>query len=134
MPFTDDPGIGAEELLLRRIPQVQWVYDGTQQRVRPSSAAFADHELSVDVAGLHVAAGRTVEAPLEGHAGCALASIAAGDARQRAQIVCLDPEPNNAAHALVVGKKTSGDRKHFARISSWVVDPSTVNPDWRPEP
>jgi hypothetical protein len=38
-------------------------------------------------------------------------------------VIVRDPLPNEPAHALVVGHKTTGSRRRWARAAIWVVEP-----------
>lgn len=122
MAFVNDPTITNDERLLRRIPHWQWVEDGAGGH-RPSSAAFGDEDLSVDLASVLIASGQALDATLSGHQGFALAAITAKIAREQGQAVCRDPLPENPAHAIVAGKKTTAVKKQFARSSEWIVPP-----------
>src|SRR3990170_1644051 len=96
--------------LYRRIHPLQ-VRDG-----RPTSAAFTDPELSVDLARL-----TTPEHSLSGHATHGLASITAGHARSLRQDVFHEPLETNPAHALVRGKKTPSIARSLARSVTWML-------------
>jgi hypothetical protein len=122
VPFVNDPTITDDDQLLRRVPECQWVEDGAGGW-RPSSAAFNDIELSVDIASTLHALNEPITAPLRGHDGYALVAISAGLARQHDQAVCRDPLHTNPAHGIVYGKKTNGTRKQLAKNSAWVVPP-----------
>lgn len=126
MPFVNDPTITNDERLLRRIPHWQWVEDGAGG-LRPSSAAFSDENLSVDLASVLQASGQTPATTLSGHQGFALASVTAQVAREQGQAVCRDPLANNPAHAIVAGKKTTAVKRHLARHSEWVVPPPLLS-------
>lgn len=105
--------IADTDALYRRIHPSQ-VKDG-----RPSSAAFKDAELSVDLARL-----TTLERSLMGYPLHGLASITAGYARSQGQTVFHDPLlPANPAHTLVKGHKTLGIAKSLARNAKWEVLP-----------
>lgn len=98
--------------LYRRIHPLQ-VKDG-----RPSSAAFNNAELSVDLARL-----TTLERSLTGYPSHGLASITAGDARSLGQMVIHDPLETNPAHALVKGHKNPRIAKNLALSAKWEVLP-----------
>ena len=62
----------------------------------------------------------------------ALAAITAGLARQLDQTVAHEPDEDEPAHAVVIGKKTSKVRKRFAKEAEWVIPPplhENVNED-----
>jgi len=98
--------------LYRRIHPSQ-VKDG-----RPTSAAFKDHHLSVDVARLTIP-----DRSLSGYPSHGLASITAGHARSLGQDVFHDPRVTSPAHALVEGTKTPRIGRSLARSATWVLLP-----------
>lgn len=98
--------------LYRRIHPSQ-VKDG-----RPSSAAFKDAEMSVDVARL-----TTPKQTLTGYPSHGLASIMAGHARALGQDVFHDPLELNPAHAIVKGNKPLGIARSLAQSAKWEAPP-----------
>ena len=103
--------VADQELLHRRIHWTHVKPDGSL-----CSAAFTDPEMSVDRAAL-----RRADETLRDHVGHGLAALTAGFARSLDQEVREAPELLNKAHALVVGKKTKGTQKKFAKAATWVV-------------
>ena len=104
--------IADSDELYRRIHPSQ-VKDG-----RPTSAAFKDLELSVDLARLTTCQRSLRRYPLHG-----LASIITGHARSQQQVVFHDPLETNPAHALVKGTKTLSVARSLARSAKWEVLP-----------
>lgn len=98
--------------LYRRIHPSQ-VKDG-----RPSSAAFKDAEMSVDVARL-----TTPKQTLTGYPSHGLASITAGHARAEGQDVFHDPLELNPAHAIVKGNKPLSIARRLAQSAKWEALP-----------
>ncbi len=121
--LSNDPTIPDSEDLWRRIPPWHIVTDENLGVVRPSSAAFEDDDdgspMSVYLASATPLAG----AVLVGHAGFALAAVTARLARECKQGIVRDPQPGAPSHALVIGRKTPGVRKRFAREARWIVPP-----------
>lgn len=114
MAYTDDPSILDEERLLRRIHPNWIVPDASDPTIkRVSSAAFDNLEMSVELASVRDARGETLMATLDGYNGFGLVFITASTARAKDQAVCRAPLPDNAAHGLVVGKKTKSVARHF---------------------
>jgi hypothetical protein len=126
--YSDDPTIHDEAELWRRIPPWHFVKDENVGQVRPSKAAFDNHQngspMSVVLADVVTESGRDPSAVLAGHEGFALAAITAGLARQCEQGVARGPLSDEPAHAVVFGKKTDGVKKRLARGSRWIVPPS----------
>ena len=123
--YNDDPTIPNDAHLWRRIPKHHFVYDENIDEWRPSSAAFEDDTdgspMSVFLATILQERGEDANAILVGHEDFAVASITAGLARSRSQMIVRDPLPESPAHALVVGNKTYSVRKEFAKKCEWVV-------------
>ena len=105
-PFTDDPSIARNEVLLRRV-QPDWIVPGNHGRMRIASAAFKHEEMSILFYALLRSQCRPAEDALSGHSDNVLCSITAGLARDLGQGVAYDVDPpNDPAHGLVFGKKT----------------------------
>lgn len=130
-PRLDDPTIPNGDRLFRRVQpspnQLVTEPDGTQ---RPSSAVFKDPELSVNIESLMAEQGRSPEDALTGFRGHYLISILAGDVRrydfERGEshpIVKDTAPPNDPAHGLVLGKKTSAFANAMVRAHKWVGAP-----------
>ncbi len=127
--FPDDPSIQNDTGLFRRIPPWHHVFDGNQNRWRPSSAAFQDDgdgdPMSVYLSSVLTAEQRDPSTVLAGHVGYSLASISAGLARSKDQTVHPDPLPEETSHAVVCGEKgtnrKNAPRKVFASQAVWIV-------------
>ena len=120
----DDPTIANEDRLFRRIPLWQLVKDDDTGLARISSGAFKEEELSVDIESVLASEGRTVDTCVHDHARFKLVSITAGEARRYEQAVCRDPKPEDAAHGLILGKKSKKKIHEGLRGSArWVVPP-----------
>jgi hypothetical protein len=127
LPYANDPSIANNEVLLRRL-QPDWIVPGDHGRMRIASAAFKHEELSILFYTLLQSQGRPVNDALGGHSDNSLCSITAGLARDLGQRVVYDLEPpNDPAHGLVVGKKTQARANRFAREAVWVI-PSAAPP------
>lgn len=124
MPWADDHTLADGELLLRRVPS-KWIVNDPKSPngYRVSSAAFEDEEMSVDIASIRDAANEPWTTCLAGHEGYGLVSVTAGLVRAKGQMVCRDPLPENAAHGVVVGRKTGSVRNAFVKECVWVHDP-----------
>jgi hypothetical protein len=121
--WVDDPTIDSETLLYRRVPP-QWIVpDGTRNCRRLATAAFDGDEMSVDVGDALEALGEPPESVVRDHPGFFLVAFPVRAAREAQQAVCRDPVPDDAAHGLVVGKKTRGRQKQIGRESVWIVQP-----------
>lgn len=89
-----------DEFLWRRIHERQLLSDG-----RVSSAAFSGDEMSVDVARIQSDMSITLAD------GAAVGEIVTAAARDLGQDVVGDPQPDNRAHALVIGPKPKSVRR-----------------------
>lgn len=117
---TDDHSIGDECELYRRVHPFQVVDDENTGAKRPSSAAFSDPELSVDLKRTLEVNGLDWRFCLKVHAQHSLVTFPAGAARAAKQQLVLDPLDDNPAHTLVVGKKTQSVRNALVKASVWV--------------
>jgi hypothetical protein len=121
MAAIDDGAIPDDAALLRRIHPEQVVpdKDGT---MRPSSAAFKDPNLSVDVEFLLEENGLNWEFSLTGFPDHSLVKFLAGAARAKQLAVVHSPiEGVNPGHAEVVDKKTGSIADHLKASSGWVL-------------
>jgi hypothetical protein len=118
---TNEPSIADDEVLPRCL-QPDWIVPGNHGRMRIASAAFKHEEMSILFYSLLQNQGRTVRDALSGHSDNSLCSITTGLARELCQRVVYDVEPpNDPAHGLVVGKKTKAVANRFAREALWVI-------------
>jgi hypothetical protein len=126
-PYIDDPSIGNDAPLWRRIPPCHFVFDENRGAWRPSSAAFQDHPngtpMSVVLGQEVLDAGRTADSVLEGHNGFGLVSFMAWLARRQKQGIMRKPLLEEPAHAEVFGKKTHAVKKAFCGNCQWIVLP-----------
>jgi hypothetical protein len=116
--------VSDEDYIYRRVHPSQ-IEDG-----QPTSAAFNDPRMSVDIASLTT--------PEKSHARSrsaeyGLVRIAVRSLRQLSgapQEVRHWPEICNRAHGLVNGKKTQGTRRKIKNLAVWAVEPvSRVAPE-----
>ena len=91
-----------------------------------ASGAFQDREMSVAVGDTLESEGQPPESIVDGMAGYSLVAFTTQVARDEEQIVCRDPVDGQAAHGLVVGKKTGSRQRALARASQWVVAPDNA--------
>ena len=109
-----------EAVLLRRVHPTQIVLDGITGRRRVSSAAFTNHEMSVDAEPILIEDGLSWQFSLQKHPGHSLVSFAAAAARQVNQAVEHKPKPENRSHTEVIGKKTGPVKEHLRTTCVWV--------------
>ncbi len=82
--------------------------------------------MSVLLAEMVAQTGRGPTDVLVDHEGFALAAITAGLARNCQQGVARDPQPQEPAHAVVVGRKTRAIQSMLAKDSTWIIPPAVV--------
>jgi hypothetical protein len=117
----DDGSIPNSANLLRRIHPTQVVIDANTGSPRPSSAAFKDPNMSVDVEPTLDALGLNWRFSLRSYPGHSLVRFLAADARAQGQaVVPLPIAGENEAHAQVQGKKTPGIANRLRDASTWV--------------
>ncbi len=142
-PFTDDPGIPAEEILYRRVP-VQWIdWDAEQNGPRIKRAAFQDYpaERAADLnlpgpcmsVGLSSILDEHGVDPADlltdwGRESYGLASVRAADVRlNNDQGIMPWPTQAEPWHGVVFSKKgpkrTGSMQSQLARAAVWVVLP-----------
>lgn len=130
--LEDDATIPDTSDLWRRIHPTWIIYDENLKSWRPTTQAFNDDSeggpMSVVLAPEVLASGRTSKDILARFTGYSLAAISAALARELDQGIKRDPEPEEPAHAVVVGKKTSSVRKTFSRKARWEIPPTELQP------
>jgi hypothetical protein len=111
--------IPLDEQLLRRIRPDQIVDDGNTGKRRPSSAAFKDPEMSVDAESILKSRGFDYRFSLSKYAGYSLARFTAAAARAKNLNVEHQPEAENPAHTVVIGKKIQGIANYLVSACEW---------------
>jgi len=120
--MPDDGSIPDSAGLLRRIHPTQVVNDSNAGVLRPSSAAFKDVSMSVDVETFLIALGLDWQFSLRSFPDHSLVRLLAGRARAENQAVVSCPIPGeNEAHAEVQGKKSPGIANRLRDASEWVA-------------
>lgn len=114
LEFFDESG------LLRRVHSSQVVLDKNSGKYRPSSAAFNDNNLSVDIETILTSRNFDWTFTLKGHEGFSLVRFSAEIARDLGQKVILCEIPGNPAHGEVRGKKTGAVKGKLVEQSEWV--------------
>lgn len=136
MSYEDDLSIADETRLLRRIPvrpDVNIVWDGNNNRWRPSSASFDNHPdgspMSVVLGDALSDMGRSYESAMGRHGDdFALVAFTAGVARENAQGVAREPVEDEPAHGVVFGNKTKRVKRNIAKNSFWIIPPEIPEP------
>jgi hypothetical protein len=119
-PDADDILTSQDVGLLRRIHPEQVIEDKNTGQRRPSSAAFKDPNLSVDIEPLLQAAGLDWRFSLKDHPSFSLVRFSEQSAKGQGLTVVRKPLPENPAHAEVVGKKTQGKANALRDAAEWV--------------
>lgn len=119
---VDDPSIGDDEVLWRRIIP-EWVQHEPDGQVRPSSIAFIDRrsgEVSVHLASILIDPARA----LAGRPADSLAAVQVRHPRTLGYAIVRDPQPDDPSHALICPCPTKSHARQLARQSTWVVPPA----------
>jgi hypothetical protein len=124
--YQDDTSIRDDERLFRRVHLTQLVKDEDTGLTRVSSSVFRDKELSVNIESALVTAGIPVEASLQNYNTHKLLFITAGAARRFDQAICRNPLPENPAHGLVYGSKSSKHIQNGLRTAAQWAIPATA--------
>lgn len=128
----DDPTIGDEVSLWRRVPPEFTVYDQNLGRRRPSSQAFQNYRdsrtrvhnaFSVCISCDAEELGAGPRDLIALHPGYGVASFSAELARRLEQGVIRVPQEGEIAHGHVVGDKPKRTMKAFAAGSVFLVEP-----------
>lgn len=117
---TGDIEVSDEDILFRRIHPDQVIHDKNTGELRPSSGAFKDHEMSVDIESKLAVYGLDWNFTLRNHPGYSLVRLTAGTARSCGQMVTYLPLSDNPAHGTVTGRKTQGTANILMKASEWV--------------
>ena len=131
----DDSSINDDELLWRRVPYDQITLDD-KGNSSPSSKAFQDsskeyhEEIMAPLGYKHepgmssaLALQTTVDHMLRDNQDDYIVEFTTGFCRENSQGVLRAPLPDDTAHVEVIGKKTKGVKRNFARHSKWVKSP-----------
>lgn len=123
----DDPTIGDDEYVWRRVPRDSVKYESGPPRA--SSGAFNDSSdgtpMSVDLALLAPSPEWSL-----GNCDGGLVRIKVGDLRAGGFGVTRHPLEDNPAHCYVTGRKSTGKRQKIAKMSEWVINPPEHPPDY----
>ena len=122
----DDATILGDEILWRRVPPWHVVPDQNRAGRSVSSAAFDDDTDGSPMSVILATGAAGPEAVLAGHEGFGLAGFRVSLVRDLGLGVRRDPTESEAAHAVVVGRKSHGVRKRLRAGSHWVLRPA----DW----
>jgi len=117
--ITDDPTIGDNEIIWRRVPEVWVVEDNNLKCKRPSSACFQDGakgSMSVYIAS----EAQSAQVVMQGAKEPFLVSFSVGFIRQLGLGITRDSSTGGPGHALLLGKKTGGIRSQMAKTATWV--------------
>lgn len=115
--MTDDQSVGDSTALFRRIHPSQVIWDENLDRLRPTSAAFRDKQMSVNLEDDLEREGLELDFVLRDWPQHHLASIEARLARDRGQEIQRDHTEDDPTHGIVVGQKSGSTCNVFARES-----------------
>lgn len=127
----DDPSISDECRLLRRIrsqPGFFIVWNSNENAWTISSQAFKGHPqdkrtFSVYLEDVLQEHGLGPDAVILDPEKYSIAAITARLVRELNQVIQRAPEPDDLAHAHVIGDKPSSLQKRLAREAEWVIPP-----------
>ena len=125
--YPDDPTIGNDEILWRRIHPDWIVPDQNTGRPRVSSAAF-DNSSDGTPTSIHLAVvalhhGNSADIILESFPRYSMAALTAGNARNVGQGVLPAPQNNDPSHGYIAGEKTKRVKRSLAGACVWVGTP-----------
>ena len=117
----DDARVPDETDLLRRVHPEQVIWDENVGVLRPTSAAFRDVEMSVNLGDDIEREGLTSEFAVRNHPRHHLAALTALAARAEEQDVRRTPRADDPTHGDVVGAKPKPRRTVFALGARWEI-------------
>lgn len=124
-PPGDAPDVTDDDDIWRRIPRIPSHIVRDHGRLRPTSAAFADHPDDGAMSALLAREDNPVRATSGLWEGYLLAALPARVYRQEEQRIVRDPTPEDGSHLLVIGEKTRPRRRKWAESARWVVEPGS---------
>ena len=117
--LRDDPGIGGDQVVLRRVSERSYSFDENLGRFRPSSQAFLqngpDGLVSVYLQSETTHSAVAAEGP-EPY----LAAIPVGELRELGLGIVRDPSSGGPGHCEITGRKTRGILNRIAKQAQWV--------------
>ena len=121
--LVDDPTIGDDEVLWRRVSPEQIHSAEESDPPPPPSLAFKSNVVKISVNRSSLT---TVDATLDGYPQHSLLGVTAGSVRAAGCRVAGQPVEGNAAHVLILGSGPDGrlkppEAKRIAAHATWVV-------------
>lgn len=131
----DDPDIGDDQLLIRRIPS-QALHPNSDGSYRVSSGGFSPTSrgrdfycgMSVDLQSDLLANGTDSADPSYHPEVKVIMSLKVGEIRREVPKLLIghDPKPDNPAHCNVWGVSTPGNKRVLLRLANWIRRPENV--------
>lgn len=118
--ITDDPTIGDNEVIWRRIPHVWVVEDENLKCKRPSSACFLQNGPDSPVSVYIASEAQSPQVVMQSRKEQFLAALTVGFVRQLGLGIIHDPHSGGPGHALLLGRKTKGILSKMAKAATWV--------------
>lgn len=115
----DDPYIGNNALVIRRVAHQQQRYDRTLGRSRPSTAAFIQGGPD-GLTSVYLASETTPESVRRGGNQPYLCVVAVGILRQNGLGIIRTPESGGPGHCDITGRKTRGRLAAVVKAAQWV--------------
>jgi hypothetical protein len=119
--IPDDAPVRQDMSLYRRVHPAEIVWNDNDGCLRPGSGVFKDHEMSIHLEDVLRDERREPASVLNGKPQHSLVSLTAGFVKDEEQTVRRTPQPDDASHGEVCGKKGHGRRKRLARAAQFVV-------------
>ena len=111
----DDPDIGDDQVVFRRIAGIFVIQDENLQRPRPSTRAFRQAELSVYLSSM-----TTPDMVASEGTEPYIVAINVGILRQLGLGIILDPSSGGPGHCLVTGRRTRSKLNQIVKQAEWV--------------
>lgn len=127
----DDLSIMDDWRLLKRIPNDWVLWDENRNVWTISSMAFQGHRTNRRAFSVHLEPvlfenGLTHDFAVQDRNKFGLAALTAQQARSCQQVIQRDPQPDDPAHANVLGEKKDSIKKKLRDYAAWVIPPPKI--------
>lgn len=123
--YTDDPSVGDDEEIWRRIPVDMVIQDSATNELRPQSGMFGD---SRDGSPMSAHRAQCYGSPGEANTGgYLLVGLTVRCLRTLRLGVATRPTTADPGHVWIVGNKTASIKKKLAKHAYWVIPPAIAD-------
>ena len=124
--LQDDPSIGDDEIVLRRVAQNEQFFDHRVGRVRPATSAFLQGGPD-GLVSVYLMSETTIAVAAGGGSQEYLVAVSVGALRANGLGIIRTPESGGPGHCDITGRKTRGRLTRIVRQAQWL--PGYAPPD-----